>query len=379
MVASFQGEMKMKNKIIKKQLSFDLYFFGFVMFVCISVIACGFKLESNILIYLFFGILVIYTLLFSFSLVKYLFCYGDLTKNGFIDYFKNIDLFTKEYIEKKKKRDALIKKIFDWSLIGICFICAIFILIGSFFDQMVLTLVYPGWFCSLLVIFFIVMMIMKHIDHSNDFIYKLKYCFVRITNDSIYYQGNVYLINRLGFKYQDGVISFLGIKLVSIDFEALTKVEPNIEYLVSACLVGDNVKYDGGNNLREPIRALYLKGKAITICPEVMGGRTIPRKTSEKNGDIVIEEDGTDVTSQFIRGAELALEKAVLYNVEKAILKAKSPSCGVNQIYDGTFSHTLISGDGITTELLKKNGISCMTDLEYLESIKGEDNHGEES
>ena len=204
----------MKNKIIKKQLSFDLYFFGFVMFVCISVIACGFKLESNILIYLFFGILVIYTLLFSFSLVKYLFCYGDLTKNGFVDYFKNIDLFTKEYIEKKKKRDALIKKIFDSSLIGICFICAIFILIGSFFDQMVLTLVYPGWFCSLLVIFFIVMMIMKHIDHSNDFNYKLKYCFVRITDESIYYQGNVYLINRLGVRYQEGVSSLLGIKVV---------------------------------------------------------------------------------------------------------------------------------------------------------------------
>ena len=85
------------------------------------------------------------------------------------------------------------------------------------------------------------------------------------------------------------------------------------------------------------------------------------------------------MTNQFIKGAELALEKAVLYNVNKAILKAKSPSCGVNQIYDGTFSHTLTSGDGITTELLKKNGISCMTDIEYLESIKGEDNDGEES
>lgn len=137
--------------------------------------------------------------------------------------------------------------------------------------------------------------------------------------------------------------------------------------LVSACLLGVNCKYTGGNNENELVTE-YIKDKeVIIICPEIMGGLSTPRNPSEIRASKVFNDQGKDVTENFRRGAEEALKLAKKFNVKKALLKAKSPSCGNNLIYDGTFTNTLIEGDGFTTKLLKEHGIEIITEKDLAE------------
>ena len=132
--------------------------------------------------------------------------------------------------------------------------------------------------------------------------------------------------------------------------------------LVSACLLGINCKYSGGNNQNEKVLE-YIKDKeVIPVCPEIMGGLSTPRPPSEIINDKVMNNLNQDVTQQYKKGAEETLKLAKLFNVKKALLKAKSPSCGKSYIYDGTFSSTLIEGNGITTKLLIENGIEVITE-----------------
>lgn len=131
--------------------------------------------------------------------------------------------------------------------------------------------------------------------------------------------------------------------------------------LVSSCLLGLNCKYDGKNNYTTEIDEFLKDYEVIPICPEIMGGLPTPRVASERRKDRVITKDGRDVTAQYKKGAEECLFLAKKYNVKKALLKMKSPSCGSGKIYDGTFTHTVIDGDGITAELLKNNGIEIIT------------------
>ena len=130
--------------------------------------------------------------------------------------------------------------------------------------------------------------------------------------------------------------------------------------LVSSCLLGLNCKYDGGNNYSNEIDEFLKDYDVIPICPEIMGGLPTPRIASERLGDKVITKDGQDVTKQFKKGAEECLYLAKKYNIKKALLKLRSPSCGRKQIYDGTFTHTVIEGNGVTAELLEKNGIEII-------------------
>ncbi|MDI6601153.1 MAG: DUF523 domain-containing protein [Thermoanaerobacteraceae bacterium] len=139
--------------------------------------------------------------------------------------------------------------------------------------------------------------------------------------------------------------------------------------LVSACLAGFNCKYNGGNNKDERIVKLVMDGKAIPVCPEQLGGLSTPRNPSEikvlEDGSIrVYDTDGIDVTREFYGGARETLKLAELYGIRKAILKARSPSCGTGKIYSGDFSGRLIEGDGITAKLLKDNGIIVINDEE---------------
>ena len=138
--------------------------------------------------------------------------------------------------------------------------------------------------------------------------------------------------------------------------------------LVSACLAGVNCKYDGGNNYNKKIMDLVKSGEAILVCPEQLGGLTTPRTPSEiKSIDskkYVFTKDGTDVTDNYNRGAHEVLKLAKELGIKKAILKAKSPSCGCGFIYDGTFTKTKIPGNGITTQLLLDNGIDVITEDE---------------
>lgn len=134
--------------------------------------------------------------------------------------------------------------------------------------------------------------------------------------------------------------------------------------MISACLLGVNCKYDGGNNRLpdETIGKLVSQYELIPVCPECYGGLTTPRTPSERLGDRVVSKTGVDVTAQFNKGAEAALYLARLFNVKTAILKANSPSCGIGTIYDGTFTGTLAGGDGVTAELLKTHGIKIMNE-----------------
>lgn len=138
-----------------------------------------------------------------------------------------------------------------------------------------------------------------------------------------------------------------------------------MKYAISACLCGVNCKYNGGNNFSLKIKEIYDKGDSILICPEVLGGLTIPRKPFEIREDRVINTEGIDCTEHFTRGAFKALGIIKEKGITKAILKENSPSCGVNHIYDGTFSNKLIEGKGITTRLLVENGIDVVSELCY--------------
>jgi len=134
--------------------------------------------------------------------------------------------------------------------------------------------------------------------------------------------------------------------------------------LVSACFVASGYKYDGGDNIQEAILQLQEKYDFVLICPEVFGGLETPRLPSEQRGEKVVMIDGKDVTANFVKGAKKALELALANNVKKALLKAKSPSCGSGVIYDGTFSHTKIAGDGVAAKMLKEAGIKVYTEEE---------------
>ena len=137
-----------------------------------------------------------------------------------------------------------------------------------------------------------------------------------------------------------------------------------MKILVSACLLGENCKYNGKNNFNSLIAKLTNSFVIIPICPEVLGGLTTPRLPSEINNEFVINEAGVDVTYEFNKGAKLALQTALKENIKYAILKEKSPSCGVNKIYDGNFNGTLLAGKGITCQLLEQNGIKCFSENE---------------
>lgn len=135
--------------------------------------------------------------------------------------------------------------------------------------------------------------------------------------------------------------------------------------LISACLAGLHCRYDGKDKPNEHVMRLIAEGKAIPVCPEQLGGLPTPRPCSQIKENRVITEDGEDVTVQFHRGAEEALAIAKLAGAKKAILKSKSPSCGSGKIYDGNFTGTLISSDGIFTALCKRNGIEVVTEDEF--------------
>jgi uncharacterized protein YbbK (DUF523 family)/inorganic pyrophosphatase len=136
--------------------------------------------------------------------------------------------------------------------------------------------------------------------------------------------------------------------------------------LVSACLAGIPCRWDGAEKGEDAIIDLVRRGEAVLVCPEQLGGLTTPRSPSELKDGRVISKDGRDVTVEFRRGAEITLAIAKRYSCTEAILKARSPSCGSGQVYDGSFAGRLVPGDGVTAALLKANGIRVWTEEEYL-------------
>ena len=142
--------------------------------------------------------------------------------------------------------------------------------------------------------------------------------------------------------------------------------------LVSACLLGISCRYDGKSKPHPAVLALQGQHQLIPVCGEIFGGLPTPRTPAERVGDRVLTEDGRDVTQEYHRGAEEVLALARRLDCKVALLKERSPSCGTGEIYDGSFTHTLTAGDGVTAELLRASGIavfgeSRLADLaEYL-------------
>lgn len=139
-----------------------------------------------------------------------------------------------------------------------------------------------------------------------------------------------------------------------------------MKVLVSACLLGVNCRYNGVPVEDVAVTEL-LKREDITlipVCPEQLGGLSTPRKPSERKGDLVVSSEGEDRTGAFTRGAEETLRIAKLYGCEVAILKERSPSCGSNRVYDGSFTGTVVPGEGVTAELLRRNGVTVFGESE---------------
>ena len=132
--------------------------------------------------------------------------------------------------------------------------------------------------------------------------------------------------------------------------------------IVSACLAGVNCAYDGKHRSNKGVVDLVKKGAAIPVCPEQLGGLPTPRIPSERLNGKVINKNGEDVTENFRKGAQEALKIAKMIDCDCAILKSRSPSCGYGKIYDGTFSHKLIQGNGVFSELLLQAGIEVISD-----------------
>lgn len=132
--------------------------------------------------------------------------------------------------------------------------------------------------------------------------------------------------------------------------------------------MGEKCRYDGKDNYREILEKLGKNHNLIKVCPELLGGLPVPRCPAERRNGRVYMNDGSDVSIPFVNGSFKVLEIARKNNCKIAILKAKSPSCGSGKIYDGTFSHVVIDGDGVCAEILKTNGIEVFSD-EDIEKI----------
>lgn len=137
-----------------------------------------------------------------------------------------------------------------------------------------------------------------------------------------------------------------------------------MKILVSACLMGMKVRYDGKANENEWVLSLMDRHQLIPVCAEVFGGLSTPRDPSERVGDRVVSCAGRDVTQEYVRGAGEVRRLARLYGCTLAILKEKSPSCGHGRIYDGTFSRTLVPGNGVLTDMLLQDGIRVVGESE---------------
>lgn len=150
-----------------------------------------------------------------------------------------------------------------------------------------------------------------------------------------------------------------------------------VKVLVSACLLGRPVRYNGSaKTLEDALLDRWVsEGRVVSVCPEVMAGLPTPRPPAEiANGESgaavierdgrIVEADGNDVTDAYLAGARIALEHAVRHDCRYALLTDGSPSCGGSFIYDGTFKSRRIDGEGVTAALLRQHGITVFTQTE---------------
>ncbi|WP_429065670.1 DUF523 domain-containing protein [Aeromonas bestiarum] len=149
----------------------------------------------------------------------------------------------------------------------------------------------------------------------------------------------------------------------------MSKTPPRV--LVSACLLGQPVRYDGQSKgiVSDWLTALGAEGRTLAFCPEVAGGLPTPRPPAERQGERVLTASGLDVTTEFDRGAELALALCQAQGIRFALLKEGSPSCGSGRIYNGRFEGVSVTGEGKTTALLRRHGITVFSEDQLAELV----------
>ena len=140
-----------------------------------------------------------------------------------------------------------------------------------------------------------------------------------------------------------------------------------MKIVVSACLLGENCKYSGGNNRNERLLALLSGHEVIPVCPEVLGGLPVPRVPAEIVDGVVKNRDGLSVDQEFRRGAAAALDICIREKPDLVILQPRSPSCGVGTVYDGTFSGKLVPGNGVFAAMASENGFRTASAEQILE------------
>jgi len=149
--------------------------------------------------------------------------------------------------------------------------------------------------------------------------------------------------------------------------------------LVSRCLLGHRVRYDGGaSGPFDQLEQWIIEGRVVALCPEVAGGLPTPRAAAEipsgqgaavlDGSERVLTREGEDVSAEFLSGARQALALVEQHGIRIAVLKANSPSCGNLLTYDGSFNGVKVSGEGVTAALLKRNGIQVFSELELAEA-----------
>ena len=144
-----------------------------------------------------------------------------------------------------------------------------------------------------------------------------------------------------------------------------------MKIMVSACLAGENCKYNGGNNRNEKILQLMAENEVVTVCPEQMGGLPTPRVPAEIRDGVVTAKDGRIVDAEFRAGAAKCLELAIKEQPNLIILQSRSPSCGVKERYDGAFSGKLTKGAGVTAQQLMENGFRVIDVEDLIEIYRG--------
>lgn len=142
-----------------------------------------------------------------------------------------------------------------------------------------------------------------------------------------------------------------------------------MKYAISACLMGDNCKYSGGNNANQTLINFMQNKEYIKVCPEMLGGLVSPRPCVELQGLKAITVDGNDVSVAFEKGAQIALDQILYESIDLVITQSRSPSCGKGMIYDGTFRGKLLEGNGLFVDKLLEKGVNVQDIVEFLDNL----------
>lgn len=140
--------------------------------------------------------------------------------------------------------------------------------------------------------------------------------------------------------------------------------------LISACLLGVHCRYNGEGGALRGLQRLMERAELVPVCPEILGGLPTPRAPAERRGARVIARDGVDVTDAYARGARETELLARLYGARRAVLKERSPSCGAGEIYDGSFAHRRVAGDGVAAARLMQCGVRIYGESRVEELLK---------